>query len=826
MRRLMPRRALAILATACFLTGLGFVAGPSLSALARGPVQTVARDVHTSVAVGRATDIELPIAASHVVLHWSGNPHAAVTVALRASDGSYGAFEAVGLDGDSPDTSQTASSAATDETFGQVVLAGGATAIRVRADRPINHLTVVALDTLGSPLQQAADAAMVATGVGVANAAESKPTIISRAGWGADERYRFDGGGHLKFPPSYYPLQKLIVHHTAGANNDPNPAATIRAIYYDHAIIRDWGDIGYNFLIDAQGRVYEGQFSRAYATGEAVTGENLAGDPVRGAHAKDYNAGTVGIALLGNFVTVLPPAAERTALIKMLAWEASRHALDPQGSSTYVNPESGASTSLPNIAGHRNVNATDCPGDDFYSTFSTLRQQVATEIAAHTGPAVDSTPPKASLAPLLSPTGESTMSFGLAFDEPVTGLTTGDLAVSGSSAGWAVTGLSGVGASYTVTVHSGAPTDGTVALTLAAGSVADLAGNAGPVAPVDATGTFATDTTAPTEVIYLTPHRTAISADTIDGTITFSEPVLGLALDKVQVSGTSDAATPWTIDRIVGPLSTYGGGGAAYSFTLTSTNPANGTLVVTIPDGATTDPAGNPSTGTSISVVIDRTAPTTSTPLAGLRTALTYNGSPLAGVVTWTGADTGGAGVASYDVARSIDGGSFSVVATGLTSPALNVALASGHTYRFEVRARDKASNVGGWKAGSTTSTLVRQDNSGYVHYGTGWHLASSTSYSGGYVHYATTAGASASFTFTGRAIAFVMTRAANRGRAWLYLDGVYVGSLDLYSATTAYRQVVWSRTWSSAAGHTLRLVVVGTAGRPRVDLDAFLVLR
>ncbi len=826
MRRLVSRRALAILASASLLTGLGLIAGPALSALAHGPVNTVAREVHASVAPGRATDVVLPIAASHVVLHWSGNPNASVSIALRRGDGTYGDFEPVGIDGEGPDSDVATPRALQDETFGQVVIADGATAIRVRSDRPIAQLTVVALDTLGSALQQAADAAIAASGVGTAAAAESEPTIISRAGWGANESYRFDAAGHPKFPPAYYSLQKLVVHHTDTVNNDPNPAATVRAIYYDHAVIRDWGDIGYNWLIDAQGRVYEGQYSRAYASGEAITGENLAGQPVRGAHAKDYNAGTSGIALLGTFMTVVPPAAQRTALIRLLAWEASRHNLNPQGASTYVNPENGTTKYLPNIVGHRDVNATDCPGDAFYATFPTLRQQVTSEIAAHTGAAVDTTPPTARLAPLLNPTGGSTMSFGLTFDEPVTGLAASDLAVSGTSAGWAVTGISGTGAAYTVTVHSAAPTNGSVILTLAAGAVSDLAGNAGPVAAVASTGQFATDTTAPTVGIYLTPHRSAVNVVSIDGTITFSEPVLGLALSKVQVSGTSDAVTPWAIDQIIGPLASYGGGGANYSFTVYATNPANGTLTITIPAGATTDPAGNPSAATSVTVIVDRTAPTTSVPLTVLRTGLTYNGSPIAGTVTWTGADTGGSGIASYDVARSINGAAFAVIATGLTSPALSVSLAAGYTYRFEVRAHDRAGNVGAWKAGATTSTVVRQDNSGYVVYGSGWYSSYYASYSGGYVHYATRSGASASYTFSGHAIAFVTTKASNRGRAWIYVDGVYVGAVDTYSATVACRQIVWTRTWSSSGSHTIRIVVAGTGGRPRVDIDAFLVLR
>ena len=73
----------------------------------------------------------------------------------------------------------------------------------------------------------------------------AQPSVISRAGWGADEALRFDASGNELWPPEFHPTQKLIVHHTAGQNGDPNPAATIRAIYYYHAVTRGWGDIGY-----------------------------------------------------------------------------------------------------------------------------------------------------------------------------------------------------------------------------------------------------------------------------------------------------------------------------------------------------------------------------------------------------------------------------------------------------------------------------------------------------------------------------------------------------------------------------------------------------
>jgi hypothetical protein len=82
------------------------------------------------------------------------------------------------------------------------------------------------------------------------------------------------------------------------------------------------------------------------------------------------------------------------------------------------------------------------------------------------------------------------------------------------------------------------------------------------------------------------------------------------------------------------------------------------------------------------------------------------------------------------------------------------------------------------------------------------------------------------SYSFTGRAIALVTTKAPARGAFRVYVDGAYVTTVDLYRPSTAFRQVVWATSWASAGSHTMKLVVVGTAGRPRVDVDALLVLR
>ena len=87
-----------------------------------------------------------------------------------------------------------------------------------------------------------------------------QPPIISRAQWGANEAYRFDASGHEIWPTEYRLPQKIIIHHSVTPNNEPNPPATVRAIYYYHAVTKGWGDVGYNYLVDWKGNIYEGRY--------------------------------------------------------------------------------------------------------------------------------------------------------------------------------------------------------------------------------------------------------------------------------------------------------------------------------------------------------------------------------------------------------------------------------------------------------------------------------------------------------------------------------------------------------------------------------------
>jgi hypothetical protein len=332
-----------------------------------------------SAAVASVRTFPLPRPATNVAVHWFGRRTAQVRVAFSPDGVRFGKPRLVLLD-------ELGEGRRSAETYGAVMSARGVRAVRVWTDRPLRRVTVLALTDRGPPVR------MLAT--------TAQPAVISRAGWGADESLRFDSTGKEIWPPAFYPVQKVIVHHTATQNGDANPTATIRSIYYYHAVTQAWGDIGYNFLIDEAGNVYEGRYSRQYAPGESPTGQDLNGDGVTAAHAQGYNSGTVGIALLGTLTNQDATPAARSALERLIAWIDSSHGIDPQGSALYTNPVSGVQATFPNIAGHRDVAATECPGVSFYAMLPTIRSDVANLITASAPDfSVSASPSSASTTP-------------------------------------------------------------------------------------------------------------------------------------------------------------------------------------------------------------------------------------------------------------------------------------------------------------------------------------------------------------------------------------------------------------------------------------------
>jgi len=192
----------------------------------------------------------------------------------------------------------------------------------------------------------------------------TKPTIVTRAEWGANESYRTGS-------PSFGPVKMVFVHHT-GSGNDYTRAeapAIVRAVYAYHTRSLHWSDVGYNFLIDRYGTVYEGRYG-------GVTKGAI------GAQTLGFNTGSIGVSVIGTFTKATPPTAAVGALERLVAWKLDVHHVDPQGRATLVcgygqKYATGQSVAFPVIAGHRDANYTDCPGGKLYTQLPAIRKAVA-----------------------------------------------------------------------------------------------------------------------------------------------------------------------------------------------------------------------------------------------------------------------------------------------------------------------------------------------------------------------------------------------------------------------------------------------------------------
>ena len=233
--------------------------------------------------------------------------------------------------------------------------------------------------------------------------------------------------------------------------------------------------------------------------------------------------------------------------------------------------------------------------------------------------------------------------------------------------------------------------------------------------------------------------------------------------------------------------------------------------------------AGAISAAASHSIILDTTPPViTSAPAPSFESGqIGTTAVPI--LISWAGTDPT-SGINHYDLQESVDGGAFSLVAsqpgTSITSN-----LNPGHSYQFEIRATDNAGNVSGYTAGATFTLTAYQETSTSIKYSTGWTKQAVSGAYGGFVKFATKAAKTATFSFTGSQVAWVSTIASNRGSASVSLDGGTAATVSTHGTTIQPRTVVYIKTMTSGA-HTLLVKVLGTAGHPRVDVDAFLVIK
>lgn len=207
------------------------------------------------------------------------------------------------------------------------------------------------------------------------------PSYLNRPAWGADEKKRLDVLGAAAYPVSFYPVQKITVHHTASWTpwNADDSVELVQAVYREH-VAHDFGDIGYHLLIDPMGTVFEGRYSggTSFPIYDVYPG-SVADGPfaVNAAHMYNYNAGNIGVALLGDYQSHDITDEAWWALQMTIAMICANTGIDPEGESLYRNPINGIEHALPNVLAHRTAAGTFCPGDAIVDRFDELRSSAA-----------------------------------------------------------------------------------------------------------------------------------------------------------------------------------------------------------------------------------------------------------------------------------------------------------------------------------------------------------------------------------------------------------------------------------------------------------------
>jgi hypothetical protein len=234
-----------------------------------------------------------------------------------------------------------------------------------------------------------------------------------------------------------------------------------------------------------------------------------------------------------------------------------------------------------------------------------------------------------------------------------------------------------------------------------------------------------------------------------------------------------------------------------------------------------------PSESSPIEITVegDLIAPMTTAPVMTMLAGTTTSFTDVPVLLSWTATDVGGV-IASQELEESVDGGAWSPIAVSASARSITRSLSWSDTYRFRIRATDDSGNVGEFSESAVIDLDLIQESSNAVAYSGAWPPAESDWALGGYRRYSWRAGSTATFTFTGQAITWVAVQAADRGRADVYLDGVFAGTVDLSGPTLMPRWVAFARTWPAAGSHTIQLVAVGGTNKLVIDLDGFIISR
>jgi N-acetylmuramoyl-L-alanine amidase len=348
------------------VAGAAAAGAASLIAPATG-FASAARKRPSSVSVGDLLGVSKPIVAparfALAGVEWSAPVDARIELRTQTAAGgrwsSWAVASVLGHDGDGSRRVQL---------FGEPIWTGPAVRVQLRSDVSVRGLRVHLVAAPSEPVLDAGLAVAPPLAQPIFDAGPGQPPIIARSAWAA-------GRARPVHPPGYGTVELAFVHHTVSPNGygAAQVPAMLRAIFDYHVYVRGFWDIAYNFVIDAFGRIWE---ARAGGIDMAVIG----------AQAGGYNTESTGVAVLGTFMDVVPSHLAMGALKRLLAWKLSLHGLPSYGRVTvvvdpaeaYYTPfRPGAHVGLPRIAGHRDGDSTDCPGDAFYHRLPAIRPHVA-----------------------------------------------------------------------------------------------------------------------------------------------------------------------------------------------------------------------------------------------------------------------------------------------------------------------------------------------------------------------------------------------------------------------------------------------------------------
>jgi flagellar hook assembly protein FlgD len=332
-----------------------FAIALAVPALAHGADRFVVRDEPVSATSGlRAQQASLDF--NLVGLHWKGSGSVSFRTLSRA--GRWSSWREAAAEAEElPDARSAENVLRRGWKLGSPYWTGPATSIQYRFGGRVSRLR--AYFVWSDPQAE------VALLPGRVAARAAQPTIIRRAEWGADESI-------VRAKPYYASAVRFaVVHHTAGTNSysASESAAIVRGIERYHVLANGWNDIGYNFLVDKYGQVFEGR-----GGGIAKT--------VVGAHAEGFNTGSTGVGVIGNYESRAISPAARAALVKLLAWRLDVAHVNPLGKLTWTsggNPRYPAGTKvvLRAVSGHRDTGPTSCPGGSLYARLNGIASDVA-----------------------------------------------------------------------------------------------------------------------------------------------------------------------------------------------------------------------------------------------------------------------------------------------------------------------------------------------------------------------------------------------------------------------------------------------------------------